>query len=115
INNAPNWLGLLYYRDNSTDPAFIIRTAELYLIRAEALAERDASGDKDASLADLNAVRARANVPLLGITDVAIKTDLLLAIENENRVEFALENHRWYDLVRTGRAQSVLKIASTNR
>ncbi len=114
INNAPNWFGLLYYRDNSTDPAFIIRTAELYLIRAEALAERDASGDKD-SLADLNAVRARANVPLLGITDVATKTDLLLAIENENRVEFALENHRWYDLVRTGRAQSVLNIASTNR
>jgi hypothetical protein len=30
-------------------------------------------------------------------------------------VEFALENHRWYDLLRTGHAQQVLNISSVNR
>lgn len=115
INGVENWFGNLYYRANRTDPAFLIRTAELYLIRAEALAERDAVGDRVAALADLNKIRDRANIALLTLTDVSSKADLLLAIENENRVEFALENHRWYDLVRTGRAQDVLGITNPNR
>jgi len=34
--------------------------------------------------------------------------DLLTAIENERRLEFAFEGHRWFDLVRTGRAVDVL-------
>jgi hypothetical protein len=32
---------------------------------------------------------------------------VLLAIENERRVEFTQEPHRWFDLVRTGRAAVV--------
>lgn len=115
INNVENWFGKLYYRANRTDPAFLIRTAELYLIRAEARAERNGAGDAAAALVDLNAVKNRANAGTTDAADVATKADLLLAIENENRVEFALENHRWYDLVRTGRAQTVLNIASSNR
>lgn len=109
----PNILiGNLYYRTDRTDPVFLIRTAELYLIRAEARAQLNGEGDLTAALADLNAVRRRANIePLEGLGKVA----LLQAIEQENRVEFALENHRWYDLLRTGRAQEVLGIASANR
>ncbi|MFD2598749.1 RagB/SusD family nutrient uptake outer membrane protein [Sphingobacterium corticis] len=110
----PNVLiGNLYYRVNRTDPAFLIRTAELYLIRSEALAQRNGAGDLAASLSDLNAVRSRANIPLL--TNITSSTELLLHIERENQVEFALENHRWYDLVRTGRAQEVLNITDQNR
>lgn len=109
----PNILiGNLYYRTDRTDPAFLIRTAELYLIRAEALAQRNRAGDLTTALADLNAVRSRANIkPLVGLGATA----LLQAIETENRIEFALENHRWYDLLRTGRAQQVLNISSVNR
>jgi len=103
------YYGNLYYRTAGTDPAFLIRLAELYLIRAEARAEREnLTGSAD----DLNAVRFRAG---LGITDAKTKDQLLLAIENENRVEFALENHRWYDLVRTGRAGTVLGITDNNK
>jgi hypothetical protein len=46
---------------------------------------------------------------------VGTQNELLLAIENERRLEFGLEAHRWFDLVRTGRAQTVLNISDTNR
>ena len=35
-------------------------------------------------------------------------SQLLRIIEKERRIEFAFEGHRWFDLVRTGRAVSVL-------
>ncbi|RZM12783.1 MAG: RagB/SusD family nutrient uptake outer membrane protein, partial [Pedobacter sp.] len=34
-----NWFGNLYYRKDATDPAYIFRIAEIYLIRAEARAQ----------------------------------------------------------------------------
>ncbi|MCH5685321.1 RagB/SusD family nutrient uptake outer membrane protein [Niabella sp. W65] len=105
------WYGNLYYRTNGTDPAYIIRLAELYLIRAEARASLpvpDISGSRE----DLNKVRNRAGLASLSINTAA---ELLTAIENENRYEFAFENHRWYDLVRTGRAQAVLGITDANK
>lgn len=107
--SAGLWYGNLYYRSPATDPAYIIRIAEVYLIRSEARAQQgkvfDAAGD-------LNAVRARAG---LGVTSAATQGDLLLAIENERRVEFALEPHRWWDLVRTGRAAAVLGVSDPNK
>lgn len=109
-NNTVNWFGNLYYRSAGTDPAYLIRTAELYLIRAEAAAQQDRLDD---ALEDLNEVRKRAG--LLTPYTSAVKTDVLLAIENENRVEFALENHRWYDLVRTNRAGTVLNITDSRK
>jgi len=97
-----NYFGTLYYRTAGTDPAYLIRIAELYLIRAEAEAE---TSDFTDAAADLNVIRARAGlIP----TTASGQADLLVAIENENRLEFAFEDHRWYDLVRTGRAQTVL-------
>ncbi|MFD2904960.1 RagB/SusD family nutrient uptake outer membrane protein [Sphingobacterium anhuiense] len=104
LNGVDNWFGNLYYRTNGTDPAFLIRIAELYLIRAEAYAQ---DNDIAKSLADLNVIRKRADIQELNIAD---KATLLLAIEQENRIEFAFENHRWYDLVRTRRAKTVLGI-----
>lgn len=112
INGVENWYGNLYYRivsSGGTDPAFLIRFSELYLIRAEARAQLD---NTEGAAADLNAVRARAALP---DTEANTKEGLLLAIEEENRVEFALENHRWYDLLRTGRAATVLGIEDPNK
>jgi starch-binding outer membrane protein, SusD/RagB family len=102
------WYGNLFYRSPATDPSYIIRIAEVYLIRAEARAEQN---EVAGSLSDLNAVRARAGVPL---SSDSTQAALLPDIENENRVEFALEPHRWFDLVRTGRAQAVLGITNPN-
>ncbi|OLY94572.1 RagB/SusD domain-containing protein [Cnuella takakiae] len=110
-DNQGRWYGNLYYRNPAADPSYVIRIAELYLIRAEARAQQD--GAKLAgALSDLNAVRDRAG--LLPAT-AATKDELLLAIENERRIEFAFEPHRWFDLVRTGRAAAVLNLTDPNR
>jgi hypothetical protein len=108
-DNQNRWYGNLYYRTPASDPSYVIRIAELYLIRAEARAQQDKLED---ALADLNAVRSRADV---APSDAETQEDILLEIENERRVEFALEPHRWFDLVRTGRADEVLNVTETFR
>lgn len=108
-DNQGRWYGDLYYRNPPSDPSFVIRIAELYLIRAEARAQQN---KLTAALADLNAVRNRAGL----INSTATKQEeILLAIENERRVEFALEPHRWFDIVRTGRASEVFNLDDPNR
>ncbi|AKD55940.1 RagB/SusD family nutrient uptake outer membrane protein [Spirosoma radiotolerans] len=104
------WYGKLYYRTPlGTDPAYVIRIAELYLIRAEARAQL---GKTAAALADLNAVRDRAAVPA---AQAATRDALLLAIETERQVEFPFEADRWFNLIRTGRVATVLGITDTTK
>jgi starch-binding outer membrane protein, SusD/RagB family len=80
-----------------------LRLAEQYLIRAEAKAQQN---DIAGSQADLNTIRSRAGLPN---TTAADKTSLLLAVEHERQVElFAEWGHRWFDLIRTNRANIVL-------
>lgn len=110
-DNQARWYGTLYYRNPASDPSYVIRIAELYLIRAEARAQQ-AGVKLVGALADLNAVRDRAG---LAASTALTQDEILLAIENERRIEFAFEPHRWFDLVRTGRAQSVLSITDPNK
>ena len=101
--------GVLYNTTaTSTDPSYLIRIAELYLIRAEARAQQNKLSD---AALDLNAVRARADV---SATTASTQVALIQAIEDENAIEFAFEAHRWFDLVRTERAGAVLGIANKN-
>ncbi len=101
--------GVLYNTSStSTDPSYVIRIAELYLIRAEARARQN---NLSGALADLNIIRARADVAAYSATSQA---DVLQVIEDENSVEFAFEAHRWFDLVRTSRAGAVLGLANQN-
>ncbi len=101
--------GVLYNTaGTSIDPAYLIRIAELYLIRAEARAQQN---KLELAAADLNVIRARAEVPA---TTASTQAELLQAIEDENAVEFAFEAHRWFDLTRTGRAEAVLGLKDKN-
>jgi hypothetical protein len=101
--------GVLYNTTaTSTDPSYLIRIAELYLIRAEARAQQNKLAD---AAADLNLVRARADV---AATTASTQLALIQAIEDENGIEFAFEAHRWFDLVRTERAGAVLGINNRN-
>lgn len=108
-NAAGQFIGGIY--PTNTSAAYAIRTAELYLIRAEARA-RKTTPDLTGALSDLNIVRDRS-----GLTNspAVTKEQILLAIEEERRVEFALEPDRWFDLVRTGRAKTVLSIANPDK
>ncbi|WP_128546986.1 RagB/SusD family nutrient uptake outer membrane protein [Larkinella soli] len=80
----------------------VLRYADVLLMVAEALNE---TGKTAEALPFLNQVRKRAGLadkPLLS------QADFRLAVEQERRVELAFENHRWFDLVRTGRYLPVL-------
>lgn len=89
----------------------LFRLAEMYLIRAEARAELNNISGANSAESDLNIIRERAGVPLIQGTS---KNQMLLAIENERRLELCFEGHRWYDLVRTGRAQAVMEEFTSN-
>lgn len=98
---------VIKYNDVSggTDRVYVFRLAEMYLIRAEAMAYTN--GDTAIIKSDINIIRNRAG---LGNTTADNIGDLKLAIENECRHEFAFEGHRWADLVRTKRAVPLLGI-----
>lgn len=82
---------LLNYRQNH----YVIRLADTYLMEAEAL------GGTGARAQDLlDAVRARVGLPSIPVS--------LQAIYRERRLELAGEGHRFFDLVRTGRAAEFL-------
>lgn len=86
----------------------LIRYADVLLMAAEALNENGKSAE---ALPYLNAVRARARegnnaiLPDVTTTDKTALRDLIL---RERRSEFAMEGSRFFDLVRTGKAESVL-------
>jgi hypothetical protein len=94
------------YDDLSTgaDNVIVLRLAEMYLIRAEAKAHLENPVIKNIQ-DDINTIRTRA-----GLENTTASTVLALttAIEEERRLEFAFEGHRWFDLVRTGRALSLI-------
>lgn len=108
--------GLAYpikYPDLNTgaENVIIIRLGEMYLIRAEADARNN--GDITSIQDDIDEIRSRAGLPS---TSASTYEGLLLAIEKEQRIEFAFEGHRWFDLVRTGRAVEVLpNVTSVNQ
>lgn len=104
------WYGKLYYRTPlGTDPAYVLRVAELYLIRAEASAQQNKLSE---ALADLNAVRDRSGI---AASTAVSQGDILLAIEAERRVEFPFEADRWFNLVRTNRVAAVLGITDQTK
>ena len=87
----------------------LMRYAEILLIAAEAANENGKPAD---ALGFLNQVRARARgnsltvLPDVTVTDPA---QVRARIWQERRVELAMEQHRWFDLVRQGRAASVMQ------
>jgi len=86
-------------RSNENWPVY--RYGHVLLMLAEALNEAE-TGDP---YVHLNEVRNRAG---LSSKSGLSKEELREVIAAEQRVEVAFENHRWYQLVRTGRALDVM-------
>lgn len=87
-------------RERADNNFIVLRYADVLLMLTEA------TGD----VAYLNEVRDRVGLPRYGEAGYpSYYNTVALACEHERQVEFALEFHRWFDLIRTGRAITVLK------
>jgi hypothetical protein len=86
---------------NNSDDSPVIRTTEVYLNRAEALAELN--GINAESLQIINRLRTRAGLPSYVAGDFANAAAFINAIMDERRKELAFEGHRRNDLLRKGR------------
>ena len=102
-----------YLERFATGDNFIItRLPDVLLMQAEALNEAGFPNAEAFNL--LNRVRVRAGLPskTSDNTDaklrVASQADFRNAVALERRLELAFENHRWFDLVRTGQAATVM-------
>lgn len=97
---------------NDNDNIIVLRLADMYLIRAEALNEIAYVAD-DAAFEMLNAIRLRAGVSTYNSSNLDTQQKFREAIEKERRLEFAFEGHRFFDLRRTGRMTIVLPAVGT--
>ncbi|MFZ4707039.1 MAG: RagB/SusD family nutrient uptake outer membrane protein [Bacteroidales bacterium] len=103
---ASNYSGKYYstkYSDLATgsDRVIVLRTAEMYFIRAEANYQLDSTANQSEILSDINTIRTRAG---LQVVQADTLTTLRNLIEREKQIEFAFEGKRWFDLIRTNRA-----------
>lgn len=90
-----------------TEYQMMIRLSEIYLIRAEALAQQ---GKLENAKDDLDEIRLKAG---LNPTTASTKQEVLSAIIHERRVELFTElAHRWFDLKRNRIVDEVMKNAA---
>jgi hypothetical protein len=84
----------------------VLRLAEQYLIRAEARAQLNKITGSNSAETDLNVIRNRAGLPN---TTANTQAQMIDAIMKERRVELFSEwGHRWFDLIRTETANTIL-------
>lgn len=85
----------------------VIRYADVLLMFAETLNE---TGNTSGAIAQLNRIRTRAGLPNTGaVTQTEIRDSVLY----ERRLELCFEGHRWYDLIRAGKAVSTMQAFKT--
>ena len=85
--------------DDASNNWPVLRYADVLLLLAEAL------GETNEAYGFINQVRTRAGLASIDQSTPGTFEDKLL---HERRIELAFENHRWPDLLRMNRAQSVM-------
>lgn len=83
----------------------IIRYADVVLMYAEAVNEIEGPSS---AIKYINMTRSRGGLEDLVASDYTTKHSMRMALEDERQKEFAFENQRWFDLVRTDRALEVI-------
>ncbi len=100
----------IYLSSMITEYNIVLRLAEQYLIRAEALAQQN---QIENAVMDINRIRERAG--LLPVASTISYDECLQRIQKERRIElFAEWGHRWFDLKRTNQVDSVMRIEKPN-
>lgn len=100
------------YLSSSNDPRLcgndwiVLRLSDVYLMFAEAKMAGGTSTQSISAIEAYNAIRNRAGLSELDTDGSATLTKEMLS--DERRIELAFENHRLYDLVRVGLAESEL-------
>ncbi len=85
----------------------ILRYTDVKMMYAECLNEEGYNPSGEA-FAILNEVRTRAGIPALTFTEIPSQEAFRQAMLDERRLEFACEYMRWFDLLRSGKAMTVL-------
>ena len=122
VSMADNWIGFQgqvnefrYVKKYNSDFATVddagndwpvIRFTDAMLLLAEAINEN--SGPTPEAMDLLNDVHERAGLTAYTSLEIGSYFDFKLALELERKLEFAFENQRWFDLLRTGRAVTVM-------
>lgn len=121
INIGTDGSGILYNKkymdvpvsDRDADNNFIVlRYADVVLMLAEALNEKSYEPDGEA-FDLLNNIRRRANLTELTSVELSDQASFREAIANERKWELCFESHRWFDLIRTGKAIEVMNAHSS--
>lgn len=100
-----------YQNNDASNNYPVIRYADVILMYAEALNQ---NGKTAEACKYLNMTRRRGfGYQTTETSPVDLQTidkaQFALMVEQERRVELAFENHRWFDLIRTGRAVEVMR------
>lgn len=95
--NAGGW--------NSSDHVYLLRLADIILLKAEAHNELGQTGLAEQ---EVNKIRLRAHLLELTPEQTASQVTMRKAILNERRLELAQEAHRWDDLVRSKKVVEVM-------
>jgi hypothetical protein len=111
IRTGPDAEGNPIFGEGSQD-FYVIRYADVLLMRAEAMAE---TGDITGATALVNQVRARVNMPTVEEVEGAVsQADMIEIVRHERRVELALEGLRFMDLKRWGTVEQAIQRASSD-
>lgn len=108
IRKGPDAEGNAVFGEGSQD-FYVIRYADVLLMRAEALAE---TGDVAGAAELVNQVRARVNMPPVEEVEGAVdQRQMIDIVRHERRVELALEGLRFMDLKRWGTVEEAFQRA----
>lgn len=108
IRTGPDAEGNAVFGEGSQD-FYIIRYADILLMRAEALAE---TGDVSGATGLINQIRDRVNMPHVEDVEGAVnQTQMIAIVRHERRVELAMEGLRFMDLKRWGKIEEAFSRA----
>lgn len=108
IRTGPDADGNASYGEGSQD-FYVIRYADILLMRAEAMAE---TGDVPGATALVNQIRDRVGMPKVEAVEGAVgQQEMIDIVRHERRVELALEGLRFMDLKRWGEIENAFNRA----